>query len=124
MRGIRYSHAGCRRIEVKNILEHIHCDLFGNIHAQTMSSNQVAAVRRQRREHILSIFRRHISQSAQTAMILKLIPVSKALLRNGVQYHFIEFQTVIIVLTFIIPLFVDDTEDLGAVLLTKLPDCR
>ena len=57
-------------------------------------------------------------------MILKLIPVSKALLRNGVQYHFIEFQTVIIVLTFIIPLFVDDAEDLGAVLLTKLPDCR
>ena len=57
-------------------------------------------------------------------MILKLIPVSETLLRYNVQNHFIELQTVIIVMIFVIPLFVDDAEDLGAVLLTELPDCR
>ena len=124
MRGIRYSHAGSGCVEVQNILEHIHRDFIGNIHSQTMGSNQVAAVHCKGHEHVLSIFRRQVGKVAHTALILKFIPVADARQRNSIQHQLIEFQAVIVALIFSIPLFIDDAEDLGAVLLTQLPDCR
>ena len=117
------SHPGGRRIEVQNILKHIRRDLFGNIHSQTMSSDQIAAVHRKRRKHVLGIFRGHISESTHTAMVFKLIPVSETLFRNNVQNHFIELQAVIVALVLLVPFLADRTKDSGAIFFPELPDC-